>query len=99
MQTSGIGMSTLAPKITFSSKSFRLEEVLIWEVGKLSPRYINPFEVFRQVGEVTYELALPPSLSIVHLVFHVSMLKKYVLNSLHGLQNEELNIQPDLSYE
>ena len=49
--------------------------------GKLSPRYIGPFEVLKRVGEVAYELALPPGLSGVHLVFHVSMLKRY-----HGIQ-------------
>ncbi|WMV32517.1 hypothetical protein MTR67_025902 [Solanum verrucosum] len=45
--------------------------------GKLSLRYIVPFEVLKCVGEMAYELALPPGLSRVHLVFHVSMLKNY----------------------
>ena len=45
--------------------------------GKLRPRYIGPFEVLKCVGEVAYELALPPELSGVHPVFHVSMMKKY----------------------
>ena len=49
--------------------------------GNLSPRYIGPFEVLKRVGEVAYELALPPGLSGVHPVFHVSMLKKY-----HGME-------------
>ena len=40
--------------------------------GKLSPRYIGPFEIMDRVGEVAYKLALPPSLEGVHNVFHVS---------------------------
>ena len=42
--------------------------------GRLSPRFIGPFEVLQRIGEVAYKLALPPSLSSVHPVFHVSML-------------------------
>ena len=42
--------------------------------GKLSPRYIRPFEVLERVGTVVYQLALPLSLSGVHTVFHVSIL-------------------------
>ncbi|WMV29573.1 hypothetical protein MTR67_022958 [Solanum verrucosum] len=51
--------------------------------GKLIPRYIGPFEIFRAVGEVAYELALPPALSAIHLVFHVSMLRRYVPDDSH----------------
>ena len=43
--------------------------------GKLAPRYIGPFEILERVGTVSYQLALPPSLSGVHEVFHVSMLR------------------------
>ena len=42
--------------------------------GKLLPRYIGPFAVLERVGTVAYRLALSPSLSSVHAVFHVSML-------------------------
>ena len=41
--------------------------------GKLTPRYIGPIEVLKRVGTVAYRLALPPSLSSIHEVFHVSM--------------------------
>ena len=45
--------------------------------GKLSPRFIGPFEILERVGTVAYRLSLPPSMSGVHEVFHVSMLRKY----------------------
>ena len=51
--------------------------------GKLSPRYIGPFEVLERVGAVAYRLALPPSLSSVHEVFHVSMLRKNTPDPTH----------------
>ncbi|KAJ9536308.1 hypothetical protein OSB04_un000517 [Centaurea solstitialis] len=45
--------------------------------GKLSLRYIGPFEILERVGEVAYRLALPPQLSHIHNVFHVSSLHGY----------------------
>ena len=42
--------------------------------GKLSPRFIGPFEILERIGTVVYRLALQPSMSSVHEVFHVSML-------------------------
>ena len=52
---------------------------------KLSPRFIGPFEILERVGTVAYRLALPPSMSGVHEVFHVSMLRKYTPNPAHVL--------------
>ena len=51
--------------------------------GKLSPRFIGPFEILERVGTVAYWLALLPSMSGVHEVFHVSMLRKYTLDPAH----------------
>ena len=51
--------------------------------GKLSPRYIKPFEVVEMVGTVAYRLALPLNLYGVHAVFHVSMLRKYTSDPTH----------------
>ncbi|XP_069152940.1 uncharacterized protein [Solanum lycopersicum] len=53
--------------------------------GKSSPRFIVPFEILSRVGEVAYKLSLPPSLSAVHPVFHVSMLRKYIPDESHVL--------------
>jgi hypothetical protein len=46
--------------------------------GKLAPRYVGPFQIINPKGEVAYQLELPPHLSDVHNVFHVSQLKKFL---------------------
>ena len=67
--------------------------------GKLSPRYIEPFEILEKIGKVAYRLALPPKLSAVHNVFHISMLKKYITDPYHVLNDEPIEVHKDLTYE
>jgi hypothetical protein len=66
--------------------------------GKLSPRFIGPFRVFRRVGEMAYQLELPDNLSDVHNVFQVSQLKKCIHVPEEQLPMEELSVQGDLTY-
>ncbi|KAL0537638.1 hypothetical protein IC582_026621 [Cucumis melo] len=66
--------------------------------GKLSPRFVGPFEILERIGPVAYRLALPPSLSTVHDVFHVSMLRKYMPDPSHVVDYEPLEIDENLSY-
>ncbi|XP_069150110.1 uncharacterized protein [Solanum lycopersicum] len=66
--------------------------------GKLSPRYIGPFEILRTVGEVTYELALPPAFSAIHPVFHVSMLRRYIPDESHVLQYDAIELDDHLTF-
>ncbi|XP_028096695.1 uncharacterized protein LOC114296588 [Camellia sinensis] len=67
--------------------------------GKLSPRFVGPFEVLDRVREVTYRLALPPSLAGVHNVFHVSMLRKYIPDPSHVINHTPLQFKENLNYE
>ncbi|KAA0025885.1 ty3-gypsy retrotransposon protein [Cucumis melo var. makuwa] len=67
--------------------------------GKLSPRFVGPFEILERIGPVAYRLALPPSLSTVHDVFHVSMLRKYVADPTHVVDFEPLQLSENLSFE
>ena len=67
--------------------------------GKLSLRFIGPFEVLERVGAVAYRLALPPSLSGVHEVFHVSMLWMYTPDPDHVVDWGELVIDADGTFE
>ncbi|XP_070025459.1 uncharacterized protein [Nicotiana sylvestris] len=86
------------------------ERVLLWvspmkgvmrfgNKGKLSPRYIGPFEILRKVGEMAYKLALPPSLSAVHPVFHICMLRKYYGDPSHVLDFSSVQSDMDLAYD
>ena len=53
--------------------------------GKLSPKFIGPYEVLERIRPVTYQLALPSELAKLHDVFHVSMLQKYHSDGSHIL--------------
>ena len=67
--------------------------------GKLSPRFIRPYEVIEKVGLVAYILALPSELEKIHNVFHVSMLRRYRSDPSHVVSSETIELRPDLTYE
>ena len=67
--------------------------------GKLSPRFIVPFEILERVGTVAYRLALLPSMSGVHKVFHVSMLWKYTPNPAHVVDWGQIEVDTDGTFE
>ncbi|XP_059290160.1 uncharacterized protein LOC132043719 [Lycium ferocissimum] len=67
--------------------------------GKLSPRFIRPYEVLERVGPVAHKLALPPELDKIHNVFHVSMLRRYHSDPSHILPVESIEVSPDLTYK
>ncbi|GJU61771.1 putative reverse transcriptase domain-containing protein [Tanacetum coccineum] len=50
------------------------------KLGKLNSRYIRPFKIIAKVGPIAYKLELPQELNSVHITFHVSNLKKCLLN-------------------
>ena len=67
--------------------------------GKLSPRFIGPFEILERIGTVAYRLALPPSMSGVHEVFHVSMLQKYTPDPAHVVDWRQIEVDTDGTFE
>ena len=75
------------------------EVVRFSKQGKLSSRYIGPFEVLKRVGIVSYGLALPTNLSSVHAVFHVSMLRKYTQDLTHVVDWGELVVDANGTFE
>jgi hypothetical protein len=67
--------------------------------GKLVPRYIGPYEIKETCGPVAYQLKLPPYMSAIHNVFHVSQLRNCVRLPAEVLPKPKLEIEPDLSYQ
>ena len=66
---------------------------------KLSSRFIGPFERLERVGTVAYRLELPPSVSGVHEVFHVSMLRKYTPDPAHVMDWGQIKVDTDGTFE
>jgi hypothetical protein len=66
--------------------------------GKLAPRYVRPFKITDRKWEVAYQLKLPPQLSEVHDVFHVSQQKKCLRVLEEQLPMEYFDLGGDLTY-
>ncbi|WMV09889.1 hypothetical protein MTR67_003274 [Solanum verrucosum] len=67
--------------------------------GKLSPRYVGLYQILKRIGKVACELDLPNELALVHPVFNVSMLKKFIGDPVSIIPLEGLGVDESLSYE
>ncbi|KAF5472424.1 hypothetical protein F2P56_009144 [Juglans regia] len=68
--------------------------------GKLSPRYVGPFQILEKVGPVAYRIALPEYFGEIHDVFHVSSLKKsFGQQEPRFVDPGSIQLRPDLTYE
>jgi hypothetical protein len=65
----------------------------------LTPRFIRPFKITENRGEVGYQLLLPPQLCDIHDVFYVSQLKKRLRVPEGQIPMEDLDASEDLSYQ
>ncbi|XP_061358307.1 uncharacterized protein LOC133302527 [Gastrolobium bilobum] len=65
-------------------------------VRKLSPRFIRQYQIMKKVRLVAYQLALPPQLSNLHDVFHVSQLRRYVPDESHVVISDGIEIRENL---
>ena len=75
------------------------EVVRFGKRGKLLPRFVGPFEILKRVGTVAYRLALPPSMSGVHEVFHVSMLRKYTPDPAHVVNWGQIEVDTNGTFQ
>ncbi|CAJ2628780.1 unnamed protein product [Trifolium pratense] len=71
----------------------------VFKTKKLCPRYIGPFQIIERVGEVAYRLALPPAMSGLHDVFHVSQLRKFVPDPFTTVDLDTVDLKSDLTFQ
>jgi hypothetical protein len=67
--------------------------------GKLAPRFIGPFKILEKRGEVAYKLELPPQLSNIQDICHVSQLKKCLHVLEEQIPMEDLDAKEYFSYQ
>ncbi|KAA3474136.1 integrase [Gossypium australe] len=81
-----------------STKMYNNLKQFYWWHGKLSPRFIGPYEIIERIGPIAYRLLLPSGLEKIHNVFHVSMLRRHRSDPSHVIAPTKVEIQLDLSY-
>ncbi|XP_013588940.1 PREDICTED: uncharacterized protein LOC106297202 [Brassica oleracea var. oleracea] len=84
-------------EMVFSIVSAQKGKERFRKIGKLAVRFIGPYQIIQRIGEVAYRLNLPGEMQI-HLVFHVSMLRKHV-HDPNAIETEQIeNLQTNLTY-
>ncbi|XP_072084548.1 uncharacterized protein [Arachis hypogaea] len=68
------------------------------KIKRLNPRFVGPFEILKRFGPVAYQVALPPHLSNLHYVFHVSQLCKSTSDAAHVLEPESVELRENLTF-
>ncbi|GJZ09686.1 hypothetical protein Tco_0543969 [Tanacetum coccineum] len=66
--------------------------------SKLAPRYVRPFEILKRIGPVAYWLRLSEELSGVHDTFHVSNLKKCLVDANLHVPLDEIKVDKTLRF-
>ncbi|CAJ2645121.1 unnamed protein product [Trifolium pratense] len=71
----------------------------VLKAKKLTPKFIRPYQITERIGKVAYRIALPPVLSRIHDVFHVSQLRKYTPDPSHVIKPDDIHLKENLSFE
>jgi hypothetical protein len=62
--------------------------------SKLAARYCGPFEILERIGPIAYMISFSTSMT-VHNVFHVSLLKKYILDTNHVIDWNVIQVEQE----
>ncbi|GJT44264.1 hypothetical protein Tco_0952979, partial [Tanacetum coccineum] len=75
-----------------------LRVVYFGKKDKLAPRFVGPFEITKRIGLVAYRLSLPEELNGVHDTFHVSNLKKCLVDQILHVPLEKIQVDAKLNF-
>ena len=64
----------------------------------MGPRYIGPFRIVVMVSKVAYRLELPDKLSRIHNTFHVSQLRKSIMDQEAVVSLDDMQVDERLNY-
>nr|GEU29838.1 putative reverse transcriptase domain-containing protein [Tanacetum cinerariifolium] len=91
--------------LEFSVGDYVLLKVSPWKFvvrfrkkGKLAPRFVGHFEIIEKVGPVAYRLDFPEELDVVHDTFHVSNLKKCLVDPTLQVPLDEIQVDAKLNF-
>ncbi|GKD03091.1 hypothetical protein Tco_1178065, partial [Tanacetum coccineum] len=91
--------------LEFSVDDYVLLKVSPWKgvvrfgkKGKLTPRFVGPFEILEKVGLVAYRLRLPEEFNGVHDTFHVSNVKKCLADPTLQVPLDEIQVDAKLNF-
>ncbi|GJY92689.1 hypothetical protein Tco_0508471 [Tanacetum coccineum] len=79
-------------------KSYADKRMRFRKKGKLAPRYVGPFEILERIGLIAYRLRLHEELSSVHDTFHVSNLKKCLVDANLHVPLDEIKVDKTLRF-
>jgi hypothetical protein len=71
---------------------------MLGNCAKLAPRFCAPFEILARIGLVAYQLALQANIRI-HIVFHVSLLNKYIHDPTHMIDWNLVQVEPEGEFQ
>nr|GEV39384.1 putative reverse transcriptase domain, ribonuclease H-like domain, aspartic peptidase domain protein [Tanacetum cinerariifolium] len=66
--------------------------------GKLEPRFVGPFEITKRISPVAYRLRLPKELNGVHDTFHMSNLKKCLVDPTLQVPLDKIQVDAKLNF-
>jgi hypothetical protein len=67
--------------------------------GKLTPRYVRPYQILENFGSLIYRVELPSSLVGMHHIFHLSQLKKCLKPQTDVVVEGIILLEPNLTYK